>query len=404
MALSLHVVVDNATNEQLDMALDYLIVTKQKVVNIAAGSQIDRGMQFVERVRQALPDIDIIWRILEDTGIHAAMSVNVWWTTRVAPFLAWMKKNRVIMLLDNESSGDDAVIKYYVQWELDAMNRLHKEGLGAAVARFATGNIDDGGNSHNQYPLLKPLLDAVTNKDYVSPNEYTNTTGLSSAGNIGRWKLIEAVAGRKLPISIGEAGILHKYEANNGWQGHMSEQQVVDALLADEQYYRPDITRSIFAVGGYQQWKTLQVTQGIINLLKQYYKEHPIMATPPQDIIILIVADGTKFRQAPSTSAPVITKLNVGTVPATMYPDATVVANGYTWLSVSIGGQAGYIAKEVIKVEPAVPNVPSPGTNEVSLDKYTLDDAKTLLTEIIEDSESLAAKARAILIKLQTAH
>lgn len=410
--ISIHVVVDTTTNEELDMALWYvtslqsLFPDYQLVINVAAGSQIDRGMQFVERVRQALPNIIIIWRVLEDTGIHAMMSPEAWYAMRVAPRVAWMQKNRVVMLLDNESSGDDNQIKYYVWWEIEALKLLHTVGLNGAVARFATGNIDDGSKGSNQYPLLKPLFDALKPGDWVSPNEYTNLPGKSSAGNLERWKRMETVAGKKLPITIGEAGLLDDYRARDGWVGKTTAQAYVAAVLDDEQWYRSDIVRCLFCIGGYQEWDTLQVNRDILQLLLNHYKEVKPVPTPIEEHFFknMSVTTPVNFRATPDIKGTVLKKLDVGVyvVDAIGVP---VAGGSYNWQKITLDNQTGYVAKEVVSFSD-IYNIPPTDpvvTGNVQINKLTLDDAKTLLTEIIEDAESLAAKARAILIKLQTA-
>lgn len=285
MALTLHIVVDNASDTQLDRALLYLVRTQQRVVNIAAGSQLDRGINFVARVRQALPHIDIIWRQLEDTGIHTKLTVDQWWSQRIAPNLAWMQANQVILLLDNESSGNDTEIKQYVVWEVDALTRLHAAHLNGAVCRFAEGNIDDGGRGSNQYPLLKPIFNVLQPGDHVSPNEYSNSPGNSSGGVIARYKNMETVAGHQLNISIGEAGIIDKYQSGRGWQTVVTPETLVNQLLSEEVWYRNgNIDRALFVIGGYS-WPSFQITDRVLELLEAYYAKNPITpkgtVTPP---------------------------------------------------------------------------------------------------------------------------
>lgn len=412
--ISLHVIVDNATNNQLDLAMWYLATVQPPVVNVAAGAQIDRGMKFVERIRLTLPNIVIIWRVLEDTGIHTRMSPPNWFNAIVRPRLSWMKFYHIVMLLDNESSGNDDQIRAYVRWEIEALALLHREGLYGAVARFATGNIDDGGNGSDQYPFLKPLFDALLPGDWVSPNEYTNMPGKSSAGSIGRYKLMEAVAGRKLPITIGEAGLLDDYQARDGWMGRTTEREYVKAILADEQGYRPDITRCLFCIGGYQEWDTLQVTEGILQLLITHYKENaPVTA---RHVIITIVYEGTRVRAEPNVKGAIVASLPKGEF-AAIVTGNTVAANGYTWLPIDLGDKAGWIASEVIEVRdaPPVEQPPLPPDADVCLDRDIIGDAKDLLLaesynlEVLRQQvnaqiSDFQSKIAAIIQGLNTAH
>lgn len=398
MAVSLHVVIDNTPNELLDRALLYLVRTNQRAVNIAAGSQIDRGMQFVERVRAALPNIDIFWRVLEDTGIHSKLSVDEWWRQRVAPLLSWMQKNRVIMVLDNESSGDNNAIRYYVQWEVEALKRLHAVGLRGAAARFATGNIGDGTNGNpNQYPLLKPLFDALLPGDWIAPNEYSNAPGKSSSGNIARFKLMETVAGRQLPISIGEAGVLDGYDPYRGYKTVMTDEQFVAQILGEEVWYRPDIDRSLFAISGdAAKWGTMQVSDLVMRLLEEHYAKNPIprrsKVVDKLEKVQITINSAVRLRSAPSTSASIITTLSPAIIHAELFTQGggPTVANGYTWQKVRIGTVDGWIASELVTIIPEV-DVPD---DSISIDKYIYDDAVSQMEAEILDLE--AAKAQTI--------
>lgn len=367
MALTIHVVVDNLSDAALDRTLLYLMRTNQRVVNIAAGSQIDRGFGFIARVRNALPNIDIIWRQLEDTGIHRVMSVDEWWNQRIAPHLAFFKQYRVIIMPDNESSGDDNIIRYYVSWQLEVLKRLHAEGLRGAMCRFATGNIQDG--AHDQYPLLKPLLDALNPDDYVSPNEYSNTPGKSSGGHLKRWENFERVAGRQLNITIGEAGIANDYNPDSGYRDTLTDAAFVNQMLAEEIWYRDgDIDRALYLRGGYG-WESFQISDKVLELLEEYYAANPIrprkVVTPPtgpgptDDTLITkaVWLDGAfNFRHTPRREASNLIRsypanrhaalLHI-TVPA-------VLADGYSWRKYTVEGVDGWIADGIVIVSDRV--------------------------------------------------
>lgn len=403
MALSLHIVVDGTSNELLDRSLLYLVRTKQRSVDIAAGSQIDRGMQFVERVRAALPRIKIFWRVLEDTGIHSKLSVDEWWQQRVAPRLTWMIINQVIMVLDNESSGDDRQIRYYVEWSTAALRKLHAATLRGAVARFATGNIDDGGQHNDQYPLLKPLFAALVEGDYVAPNEYSNAPGKSSAGNIGRYKLMEAVAGKKLPIVIGEAGVLVDYDPYKGYRLVMTDEQFVAQMLAEEVWYRPEIDRHLFAVSGdNDKWGSMQMTENVMRFLEEHYAKNPIpQETKPvakKDVTIRIVNTNTRVRTEPTINSSIVYVLQPALIEAIMYDEPQVQANGYSWQKFQINGRDGWIAMSLIEI---VPIVPDPVETTVVLDKFIYDDAMSLLESEAADLDQSIAQLQDLQRKIR---
>jgi hypothetical protein len=60
-------IADNSDDKRMDRAIDYLANTHQPMVNVAGGSQIDRAMQLVEKIHRRMPNIQIMWRILQDT-------------------------------------------------------------------------------------------------------------------------------------------------------------------------------------------------------------------------------------------------------------------------------------------------------------------------------------------------
>jgi hypothetical protein len=281
--ISLHLVADNSDPKQIDRAIDYLVNTRQTMCNVAGGSQVDIAMKIVERIHARAPSMKIMWRILEDTGNIFAMDANQWWAERVFPRLAWMKTHNVIMVVDNESSGDDAKIMQYADQSLIRMHMLHSAGLYGAFCRFATGNIQE-----HQYIYLKPLLEALDARDWISPNEYTNLPGKSSSGHLERYKRILAVVPNKhFNVAIGECGILDDYQAYEGYVGRISGKDMAAQLIADEIWYSGgSIPRFLFCIGGYGRWAKLQVGDDALEFLEVYYAKNPIEAPlPPPPII-----------------------------------------------------------------------------------------------------------------------
>lgn len=300
--ISLHIVVDQCPPELLDLGLWYLKETDQPLVNIAGGTQLDLTMQYAERVRRELPNIIIHFRILEDTGIVIALTPQQWYIRYVVPRLKWLRDNRIVLVVDNETSGSNAVIKLYVDRSISIANMLHEVQLNGAFCRFATGNINDGKDADktrtDQYPLLTPLLAALNDKDWVSPNEYTNAKGKSSAGHLARWENIKRVApaGKSLNFSIGEAGILVDYQAKHGWHvSGMTDEEVAYQILADEQWYEGGrIPRCAFTLGGnLTDWGTLQLSKKILEVWVAYYKAHPILPMKRITGTVVIVPPST---------------------------------------------------------------------------------------------------------------
>lgn len=317
--ITLHIVADNADPKRIDRAIQYLKVTHQPTVNIAGGSQVDLAMQLVERVIAEVPAIIPFFRILEDTGIIMQMGADELYKSRVQPRLAWMQKNKVVYVVDNETSGSDAIIQEYVRREVAFAKHLHADGLHGAFLRFATGNIGDGTNGNtNQYPLLKPMLDELQLGDFVSPNEYSNAPGKSSGGHLERYKRIEAIAGHPLPIAIGEAGILVDYKANAGFDSiHLPGKTYAAQLIGEEIWYRGgSIPRHVFCVGGYGRWASMQLPDDFYEFLEGYYASNPISYVPQ---IPVTVAPPAKPPAPPVQPAPIDI-----TTPAPPIPPAPV--------------------------------------------------------------------------------
>jgi len=281
--ISLHVIADFCPPERLDRAFQYLVRTKPPTVNIAGGAQMDRAMQFAERVRSALPNIVIQFRVLEDTGVMVKLTPDEWITRYILPRSLWLKANKIVLVTDNETSGNDDIISRYVNRSCIVADALHAHHLNGVFCRFATGNIAEG-----QYSLLKPLLERLNSGDWVGPNEYSNLPGKSSGGHLERYKRIELVAGKQLNMSIGECGVLDDYKSQAGYRGHMNGRDMAAQLLGEEMWYRGGtIPRHLFAIGGGSEWDTLQVGNDALGFLEEYYQKQsqPVVVTPPPVVV-----------------------------------------------------------------------------------------------------------------------
>lgn len=240
-------------------------------------------MQFIERVRQAMPSIVIMMRILEDTGILLKLTPNEWYNRYITPRMKWLQDNNIVLVVDNETSGESDLIKEYVARSITVMHMLHSAGLYGAFCRFATGNIQE-----HQYVFLKPLLDLLDARDWISPNEYSNSPGKSSGGHLERYKRILAVVPNKhFNVAIGECGILKDYQANEGYTSiPISGADAAAQLIADEIWYKGGtIPRFWFVRGGYN-WQRVQVGDDALAFLEDYYLKNPIGTPEPPPIVI----------------------------------------------------------------------------------------------------------------------
>lgn len=384
--ITLHLIADNSDPKKIDRAIDYIVNTRQPQATVAGGSQVDVAMQIVEKIHARAPNCLIFWRVLEDTGSVITMDDVTWWRERVTPRLAWMKEHKVVMVVDNESSGDDQIIRTYVDKSIVRMTMLHDQGLYGGFCRFATGNIGDGSQpgQSNQYPLLKPLLLATDARDWITPNEYTNLPGKSSGGHLERYKRILAVVPTKhFNVSIGECGVLNDYRPRDGYVGKISDEQMAAQLLADEIWYNGgSISRHLFCRGGYQEWDTLQVGDGALRYLEDYYAknpigtpEPPIVIPPPPPIVVppppsyipdpftpgmkYIITTPAAFvnvRQTASTSSSKFGEIPNKSI-VTVYEES-LVGSEY-WRHMNWGTVTGWVSMQqgTVKLSPYIPDV-----------------------------------------------
>lgn len=327
MTISLHIVVDNCPQDRLDRALLYLQRVKPPTVDIAAGAELLKGMQFAERVRRDVPGIKVFWRNLEieDTGIHTKMTAAAVYQKKVVPHLAWFKRNEIVFMPDNESSGDDNAIKRYVQWQVEMAVLLHTDNLRGAFCRFSSGTIDDGGKGSNQYPLLKPIFSAMIPGDYTSPNEYSPSPGYKpgGGGHLERYKLMWKAAGYELPTVIGEAGVAMNYDPGKGYiDAGMSDEACARQLLDEEIWYgNGKIDRHVYLIGGFTH-EGYRLRDGVLDYWERHYARQPpiVIPTPPSiplpgdigaaEVIMLQGAISFPLQATPN----IATSQNVGTV------------------------------------------------------------------------------------------
>lgn len=424
--ISLHLIADNADPKRLDRAVAYLKNTKQKYVNIAGGSQIDRAMQLAERVQIEIPGIQVFWRVLEDTGNVVTMPDATWWVQRIQPRLQWMKDHKVIMVIDNETSGSDSTIVSYVNHSLVRMKMLHDNGLYGAFCRFATGNINDGSQpgTSNQYLLLKPLLDQLSAGDWISPNEYSNKPGKSSGGHLERYKHIEAVTTNKLNVSIGECGVLNEYRARDGYRTvPMSGKDMAAQLIGEEMWYRGgSIPRFLYCIGGYSEWETLQVGDDALEFLEGYYAKNPIEQSTPQPPIInppykpdpitvnmqyklTLPADYVNLRTAPGTNSSIIGQAFNGSVVTAL--EESLVSGEY-WRKVANSGSTGWLSMQggavkfqLVSVEPPPVEPPKPPVKEVTIPLSVLSSLRQNLQGSIDIHARFIVQSTALMKDLQ---
>lgn len=390
MTISLHIVADNCPQDRLDRALLYLQRVKPPTVDIAAGAELLKGMQFAERVRRDVPGIKIFWRNLEieDTGIHTKMSAAAVYQKKVVPHLAWFKRNEIVFMPDNESSGDDNAIRRYVQWQVEMAVLLHSDNLRGAFARFSSGTIDDGGKGSNQYPLLKPIFSAMIPGDYVSPNEYSPLPGYKAGGggHLERYKLMWKAAGYELPTVIGEAGIAMNYDPGKGYiDAGMSDEACARQLLDEEIWYgNGKIDRHVYLIGGFTH-EGYRLRDGVLDYWERHYaRQPPVVITPPtlppppldaivpsdlgNALAVRVTGDNWYLRSEPRVSAEQIGKLMAGEE-VKLYPSTATLADDQSYKVVKriipVAGEAS-TAWTAYPTPTNAPSVPDDNLNTIA--------------------------------------
>lgn len=310
MTISLHIVADNCPPDRLDRAVLYLQRVKPRTVDVAAGAELTKGMQLVERVRRDVPGITVFWRNLdpEDTGIHTKYSAQWVFAHKVMPYLEWFKKNEIVFMPDNESSGDDNRIKEYVKWQVEMAILLHSVNLRGAFCRFSTGTIVE-----SQYQLLKPIFSAMIPGDYVSPNEYSPSPGYAKGGggHLRRYHEMWIAAGRELPTVIGEAGVAMNYDPGKGYiDAGMSDESYAQQILNEDIWYENGkIDRHIYLIGGFTH-AGYRLRDGVLDYWEKHYAKQPpvTIPAPPATSWATGIAktglEGVIIRALPSTTSP----------------------------------------------------------------------------------------------------
>lgn len=366
MTISLHVVVDNCPPEQLDRALLYLQRVKPRTVDIAAGAELTKGMQFVERVRRDVPGITVFWRNLEieDTGIHSKFSAAHVYSTKVRPHLEWFKKHQIVFMPDNESSGDDDAIKRYVQWQVEMAILLHTDNLRGAFCRFSSGTIDDGGKGSNQYPLLKPIFSAMLPGDYVSPNEYSPSPEYEEGGggHLERYKLMWKADGRELPTAIGEAGVAMNYDPGKGYiDAGMTDEAYGQQMLDEEVWYQGGaIDRHVYLVGGFTH-EGYRLREGVLKHWEGHYaKQPPVVITPPVRWIRSTALLKHQVKHVNLRAAPDASSADLGDIRGGDPVDYHANSRAGNWWHVRYKGVVGYASHDYF--EPLVSELPGENT------------------------------------------
>lgn len=297
--LSLYIIIENnLPDSALDIAAKWLEINRPPFTTVMSGGQIDRAMEFAERI---LPWTRVIFRVFPNDGILKTYNYDAgaYFGTQVAPYEDWLHAHNIIWHVDNESAESD--LAPYAKCSAEIIQIAHERHIAVAVGSFATGNP-----AESQYAQLDPMWKALAQyrESIWTPHEYHAQTPPLSGGHINRYMLAWARChelGITPPITvIGEYGYLHSKDGklDPEWGFRRDGLTGIKAAEMDisyhHQWYAPDgVTACVYAFCGTNgKWKDLNVNDdGYLSKITGYNASlqkpiptPPVPGTPPVPI------------------------------------------------------------------------------------------------------------------------
>lgn len=349
--ISYHILVDDISEYELNLIIIHLQKIKPDYITVKGGERFDRAMWFVEQLYNRLPDTKVILRKWPDDGILKRYNYDIqkWFNDTIKPYQEWIKKHRVIWLLDNESAAQD--LTPYAKATAEAMEMCGKIGIGLAVGRFAAGNPKE-----HQYTELDPMWSGLKkwwNLHIWSPNEYfekpDNTGG---SGSIFRyyngWQRCKQKYNFIPKTVIGEFGLAVNYLSDKGFRSlNLDERKYFEICNRYFRvYYAPyNVPVCLFSIG---KWNGFEVgdsffVQNENNPVEVAMIEKPylgeIQETPSYAVAI---DNGIRIRDKAVTGKVIGHVYKHDTLK--VLDDANLIGKPNTWIKVEFGNQIGYTA------------------------------------------------------------
>lgn len=114
-------------------------------------------------------------------------------------------------------------------------------------------------------------------------------------------------------------------------------------------------------------------------------------------VMNLVASGNFRFRDKPNLQGNTIKVYPQGLYSVSFVEVPVTPADGFHWQKIGIDGVYGYVATEVVTF------VEVPQNNNVSIDKFVMDDAKSMVQTVMEELDGLKTDLNAVLVKLQTA-
>lgn len=349
--ISYHILVDDISEYELNLIIMHLQKIKPDYVTVKGGERFDRAMWFVEQLYNRLPDTKVILRKWPDDGILKRYNYDVqkWFNDTIKPYQEWIKKHRVIWLLDNESAAQD--LTPYAKATAEAMEMCGKIGIGLAVGRFAAGNPKE-----HQYTELDPMWSGLKkwwNLHIWSPNEYfekpDNTGG---SGSIFRyysgWQRCKQKYNFIPKTVIGEFGLAVNYLSDKGFRSlNLDERKYFEICNRYFRvYYAPyNVPVCLFSIG---RWNGFEVGDSFF----VQNENNPVEVAMIEKPYLGEIQETPSYAVAIDNGIRVRDKAVVGKVIGHVYKhdtlkvldDVNLIGKTNTWIKVEFGNQVGYTA------------------------------------------------------------
>lgn len=288
--ISLYIIIEsNLSNEALDRAAAWLAENRPPYTTVMSGGQIDRAMQFAERV---LPYTRVIFRVFPNDGVLKTFHYKAsdYYTARVAPYEKWLRNHSIFWHVDNESAEDFLI--EYAECTARVISIAVDNHVMTAVGAFATGNPRE--DQYNQLDPMWKALDEHHDMTIWACHEYHAQTPQLSGGHIYRyhlgWERCKQLKIAEPVTVIGEYGYLHSKDGRLDPEWGFRRDGLTGDLAAamdtgyHRQWYAPNgVTACVYAFGGTTgKWASLNVDDdGYLKAITVYNKTlSPAPPTP----------------------------------------------------------------------------------------------------------------------------
>lgn len=300
--MSYHIIVDGLDQNQLDSVLLHLIQLQPSWINVTGGSRLREAMQFVERVRTACPDINVIFRNysmsgLKDNGISSKLSPEQWYAIWVVPMKSWLQTWKVYYMTDNEGFVGGEAMRGYADWMARVIKLCYPDRIKLAVGRMPTGIPD-----WPDYIHLVEMFKALANYGGIwSPNEYFGQTPQLSNSLPGRFftalKMCDDLGIKRPVVVLGEYGVAY---AKLGMRGEIvldpdkgyttlgwSQEKLFDQAVS---YFEPwiqihGVCVCLFAIGAINEYVSFAFDEPLMKRNLEYKRQGkgiiPAVTTQP---------------------------------------------------------------------------------------------------------------------------